>query len=64
MEMHVYKMMEKQYGLRALAVENTATLVNSLEILCEEDNDVAVFKSVFGNVVGEDFVAVQTELVC
>ena len=63
MEMHVYKLMEKQYGLRTLAVDNAATLVNSLEILSDEDNDVAVFKCVFGNTIGEDFVAVQTELV-
>ena len=63
MEMHVYKLMEKQYGLRTLAIDNTATLVNSLDILSDEDNDIAVFKCVFGNIIGEDFVAVQTELV-
>ena len=63
MEMHVYKLMEKQYGLRTLAVDNAATLVHALEILSEEDNDVAVFKCVFSNTIGEDFVAVQTELV-
>ena len=56
MEMHVYKLMEKQYGLRSLAIDNTATLVNSLDILSDEDNDIAVFKCVFGNIIGEDFV--------
>ena len=61
-EMHVYRMLETKYGLRSLAIENAAILVNSLEKLSSEDNDVAVFYNIFKNRIGEDFVSVQAEL--
>lgn len=62
MEMHVYKTMEKKYGLRSLAAEHTGALLTSVQRFARQDNAITVFMKVFSNEVEEEFRAVQTEL--
>jgi hypothetical protein len=62
MEMHVYRTMEKKYGLRSLAAEHTGALLTSAHRLEQQDNAVRVFVKVFSNEVEEEFREVQTEL--
>jgi hypothetical protein len=62
MEMHVYRVMEKRYGLRSLAAEHTGVLLTSVQRFSSQDNDVLLFMKVFANEVEEEFREVQTEL--
>ncbi|CAM9490815.1 unnamed protein product, partial [Ectocarpus fasciculatus] len=62
MEMHVYKTMEKKYGLRSLAAEHTGALLTSVQKYCQQDNGILVFMKIFSNEVEEEFREVQTEL--
>jgi hypothetical protein len=62
MEIFVYRFLEKKYGLRNLAIESAGTLVLSMEKLYQQENSVAVFRKIFKNEIGEEFLAVQAEL--
>ena len=62
MEAHVYRSMEKKYGLRSLAVEHAGNLLRSLDHHADNDNEVAVFLKVFRNEIEEDYRFVAQEL--
>ena len=62
METHVYRVMEKRYGLRSLAAEHTGVLLTSVQRFASQDNDVLLFMKVFSNEVEEEFREVQSEL--
>lgn len=62
MEQHIYRVMEKKYGLRSLAVEHAGMLVNAVNRYIFESNDVLTFQKIFRNEVEEDFRLVQQEL--
>lgn len=62
MEAHVYRSMEKKYGLRSLAVEHAGNLLRSLDHHASNDNDVAVFLKAFRNEIEEDYRFVAQEL--
>ena len=62
METHVYKVMEKKYGLRSLAAEHTGMLLTSVKRYSLQDNDILLFMKVFSNEVEEEFRDVQAEL--
>lgn len=62
MEQHVYRQLEKKYGLRNLAVEHGAMLVSSIQKFSESDIDVSVFYKIFRNEIEEDYRAVHVEL--
>lgn len=62
LEIFVYRFFEKKYGLRNLAVEAAGTLVSSMEKFYQDDNGIAVFRKIFKNEIGEEFLVVQAEL--
>lgn len=62
MEQHVYRSLEKKYGLRGLAVEQAGKLFLAIEKYEMVDNYIAVFNKIFRNDVEEDFRFVQGEL--
>jgi len=62
MEMHVYRRMEKKYGLRSLAVEHAAMFLTAVRLYAESESDIAVFYKIFCNDVEEEFREVQEEL--
>lgn len=62
MEMHVYRTMEKKYGLRSLAVEHAAMLLTAVRLYSDQESDVGLFYRIFCNDVEEEFRAVQEEL--
>lgn len=63
MEMHVYRTMEKKYGLRSLAAEHTGALLHAVQRFSSQDNTIMVFVKVFSNEIEEEFRDVQLELV-
>ena len=60
--MFTYKFMNKKYGLRSLAIDNTAALILSCESFSSEDSDVNAFYKIFKNEIGEDYLAIQADL--
>lgn len=62
MEQHLFRTLEKKYGLRDLAVVHAGMLLKALQRYEAEDNDVKVFQRIFRNEVEEDFRLVQREL--
>ena len=62
MEMHVYRGLEKKYGLRSLAVDHAAMLLISVRLYADTDTDVELFYKIFRNDVEEEFRLVQNEL--
>lgn len=62
MEFHVYRSMEKRYGLRSLAIEHTGSLIRSTEQLAARDCVINVFYKTFRNEIEEDYRFVQEEL--
>eukprot|EP01039_Chlorochromonas_danica_P001390 gene1390-1511_t len=63
MEQHTFRMLEKRYGLRDLAVVHAGMLLLALKKYCGEDNEVAVFVEIFRNEIEEDFHLIQQELI-
>jgi hypothetical protein len=61
-EQHTYRILEKKYGLRSLAVGHAGMLLKALEIYSNEDNEISVFSKIFNNEIEEDFRFVQEEL--
>ena len=62
MEQHVYRLYEKKFGLRTLAIEQAGKLVMAIKCHQYEDNYITVFYKIFKNEVEEDFRLVQQEL--
>lgn len=62
MEQHAFRILEKKYGLRSLAVGHAGMLLKALETYALEDNEVSVFQKIFRNEIEEDFRFVQQEL--
>ncbi len=62
MEQHVYRQMEKKYGLRSLAIEHSGNFIFALQRFQYQSNDVATFYKIFCNVVEEDFNLTMKEL--
>lgn len=62
MEQFTYRIMEKRYGLRSIAVEHVGMLLKSIEKWAWEDNEVSVFQKIFKNEIEEDFKLIQKEL--
>lgn len=62
LEQHVYRTMEKKYGLRTLALEHAGMLLQAVDSYCRLDNEVEVFQKIFRNEIEEDFRLVQKEL--
>jgi hypothetical protein len=62
MEQHSFRVLEKKYGLRSLAVGHAGMLLKALECYAVEDNEVSVFQKIFRNEIEEDFRFVQEEL--
>ena len=60
--MHVYRVMEKKYGLRSLAAEHTGALLTSIQRYSTQDNDILIFMKIFSNEIEEEFKEVQSEL--
>lgn len=58
MEIHVYRCMEKKYGLRSLAVEHGAMFLAGLKHFAADYIDVEVFYKIFCNEVEEGFMKV------
>jgi hypothetical protein len=58
MEIHVYRFMEKKYGLRSLAVEHAAMFLAGLKHFSTDQIDVEVFYKIFCNEIEEGFVKV------
>lgn len=61
-ELHMYKVLEKKYGLRSIAVEHAAMILYGIEKFAPLDNEVNVFQKTFRNEIEEDFWLVQKEL--
>lgn len=59
MEVHVYRCLEKKYGLRSLAVEHSAMFLRGLRVHALDHVDVEVFLKIFNNEVEEGFVKVR-----
>lgn len=62
LEQHTYRIMEKKYGLRSLAVEHVGMLIRSIELYSKEDNNIKIFLKIFRNEIEEDYRYVQYEL--
>lgn len=62
MEQHVYRLYEKKFGLRTLAVEQAGKLLMGIQNHQFEDNYITVFYKIFKNEIEEDFRLVQQEL--
>ena len=62
LEMHVYRSLEKKYGLRSLAVDHAAMLLMSVRLHAENEHDIEMFYKIFRNDVEEEFRLVQNEL--
>lgn len=62
MEQHVYRWMEKKYGLRSISVEHAAMLLTTVRLYCEEHIDVEVFYKIFCNDVDEEYYKVHLEI--
>jgi hypothetical protein len=60
MEIHVYRFMEKKYGLRSLAVEHAAMFLAGLKVFASDHIDVEVFYKIFCNQIEEGFVKVSS----
>jgi hypothetical protein len=59
MEIHVYRCMEKKYGLRSLAVEHAAMALAGLKRHAPDHIDVEIFYKIFCNEIEEGFVKVS-----
>jgi hypothetical protein len=59
MEIHVYRYMEKKYGLRSLAVEHAAMFLAGLKQHSPDNIDILVFFKIFCNEIEEGFVKVS-----
>lgn len=64
MEIHVYRCLEKKYGLRTLAVEHAAMFLAGLKTHSPSNIDVAVFYKIFCNEIEEGFVKVRSVVSC
>ncbi len=62
MEQHLYRYMEKKYGLRSISVEHAAMLLTSIRKYCDEYVDINVFYKIFSNDIDEDYKNVHMEL--
>lgn len=62
MEMHVYRTLEKKYGLRSLAVDHAAMLLMAVRLYKDTETDIDLFYKIFRNDVEEEFRLVQNEL--
>ena len=54
--------MEKQYGLRSLAVDHAGMLLKSIQKYTNTDNEILVFNHILRNELEEDFHFIQSEL--
>lgn len=63
LEQHTYRVMEKKYGLRNLAVEHVGKVLLGVKRYGPADSEVAVFNSIFRNEIEEEFRDIQVELV-
>lgn len=59
MEIHIYRCMEKKYGLRSLAVEHAAMFLAGLKTHAPDNIDINVFYKIFCNEIEEGFVKVK-----
>lgn len=62
LEVFVYQSMEKKYGLRSLAVEHSAMLLNAVERYKQQDFTIRFFHTIFRNIVEEEYKNVLDEL--
>lgn len=63
LEQHTYRILEKKYGLRALAVEHAGMLLQGLAMYSNSDHEVLVFLKIFRNEVEENYRLIVSELV-
>ncbi|CAK58334.1 unnamed protein product (macronuclear) [Paramecium tetraurelia] len=59
-EQHMYTYLYYKYGLRNLALEWVACIINAIQRYVTEDNDVAVFGLMLKNNLDEDFRLLQS----
>jgi hypothetical protein len=62
LEVFVYQTMEKKYGLRSLAVEHSAMLLQGVEKYRQQDITIRLFDFMFRNVIEEEYRGVIEEL--
>jgi hypothetical protein len=64
LEVFVYQLMEKKYGLRSLAVEHSAMLLSAVERYRQQSSDITIrlFDFMFRNVIEEEYRRVIEEL--
>lgn len=62
LEVYVYQMMEKKYGLRSLAVEHSAMLLQGVATYRQQDITIRLFDYMFRNIIEEEYRGVIDEL--
>ncbi|CAD8137533.1 unnamed protein product [Paramecium octaurelia] len=60
-EQHMYTYLYCKYGLKNLALEWVACIINAIQKYIAEDNDVAVFALMLKNNIDEDFRLMQSQ---
>lgn len=62
MEMHMYRILEKKYGLRTIAAEHAGMILQTVDKYCDKDIYINVFQKVFRNEINEDYWLVLRDL--
>jgi hypothetical protein len=62
LEQHVFRSMEKNYGLRSIAVEHSGKLLKNVKKYSDDDCDVKIFKKIFNNEIEEGFLIIKNDL--
>lgn len=62
LEIHMYRTLEKKYGLRRIAAEYAGVILNAVDKYLNDDNYISVFHKTFRNEIEEDFWMVEREL--
>ncbi|CAD8059725.1 unnamed protein product [Paramecium sonneborni] len=60
-EQHMYTYLYCKYGLKNLALEWVACIINAIQKYANEDNDVSVFALILKNNLDEDFRLLQSQ---
>jgi hypothetical protein len=61
-EQHTYRILEKKYGLRNLAIEHAGMLVQAIDQYAPVDHEVLIFQKIFRNEIEENYRFVSAEL--
>lgn len=62
LEQHLFRNMEKKYGLRSLAVDHVGMFIQALYRYQHDEYEISVFLKIFQNEIEEDFKVVHAEL--